>query len=79
VTRLVSFDRRVEKGKDIIWTAMSGEKYFKACARGLDRFNKNELVRVRNDHRRVWPIISVRQLASEIVSFYLTQRNPEFI
>ena len=25
VTRLVSFDRRVEKGKDIIWTAMPGE------------------------------------------------------
>jgi hypothetical protein len=50
VTRLASFDRRVEKGKNIIWTAMSGEKHFKACARGLDRFNKNELVRVRNDH-----------------------------
>jgi len=29
---------------------MPGEKYFKACTRGLDRFNKNELVLVRNDH-----------------------------
>jgi len=79
VTRLVSFDRRVEKGKDIIWTAMSGEKYFKACARGLDRFNKNKLVYVRNDHRQVLPIIYVRQLAREIVSFCLTERNPELI
>jgi hypothetical protein len=50
VARLMSLDRRVEKGKDIIWTAMLGEKYFKACTRGLDRFNKNELVLVRNDH-----------------------------
>jgi len=38
---VVSFDRRVEKGKDIIWTAMLGEKYFKACTRGLDRFNSD--------------------------------------
>ena len=52
VTRLVSFDRRIEKGKDITWTAMPGEKYFKACTRGLDRFNKDELVLVRNDHRQ---------------------------
>jgi hypothetical protein len=61
VTRLVSLDRRVEKGKDIIWTAMLGEKYFKACTRGLDRFNKDELVLVRNDHRRVLTAIAVRQ------------------
>jgi len=50
VTRLVSFDRRIEKGKDIIRTAMVGEKYFEARTRGLDRFNKDELVLVRNDH-----------------------------
>jgi hypothetical protein len=30
VRRLMSFDRRVEKGKDIIWIAIPGEKYFKA-------------------------------------------------
>jgi hypothetical protein len=58
---VVSFDRRVEKGKDIICTAMLGEKYFKACTRGLDRFNKDELVLVRNDHRRVLTAIAVRQ------------------
>ena len=61
VTRLVSFDRRVEKGKYIIWTAMPGEKYFKACTRGLDRFNKDEFVLVRNDHRRVLTTIAMRQ------------------
>jgi len=76
VTRLVSLDRRVEKGKDIIWTAMLGEKYFKACTRGLDRFNKDELVLVRNDHRRAFTIIAVRQ-RTKIVSFCLTYRNPE--
>jgi hypothetical protein len=71
VTRLVSLDRRVEKGKDIIWTAMPGEKYFKACTRGLDRFNKNELVLVRNDHRRVLPTISMRQSLIELLAFTL--------
>ena len=76
VTRLVSLDRRVEKGKDIIWTAMPGEKYFKACTRGLDRFNKDEFVLVRNDHRRVLTTIAVRQ-PTKIVSFCLTYRNPE--
>jgi len=50
VTRLVSLDGRVEQGKDIIWTAMLREKYFKACTRGLDRFNEDELVLVRNAH-----------------------------
>ena len=65
VTRLVSLDRRVEKGKDIIWTAMLGEKYFKACTRGLDRFNKDELVLVRNDHRRVLATIVMRQSLKE--------------
>ena len=70
VTRLVSLDRRVEKGKDVIWTAMLGEKYFKACTRGLDRFNKDELVLVRNDHRRVLTTIAVRQ-PTKIVSFCL--------
>jgi hypothetical protein len=50
VARLVSLDRRVEKGKDIIWTAMLGEKYFKTCTGGLDRLNKDELVLVRNNH-----------------------------
>ena len=76
VTRLVSLDRRVEKGKDVIWTAMLGEKYFKACTRGLDRFNKDEPVLVRNDHRRVLTTIAVRQ-PTKIVSFCFTQRNPE--
>ena len=76
VTRLVSLDRRVEKGKDIIWTAMLGEKYFKACTRGLDRFNKDELVLVRNDHQRVLTSIVMRQ-SLKIVSFCLTYRNPE--
>jgi len=71
VTRLVSFDRRVEKGKDIIWTAMPGEKYFKACTRGLDRFNKNELVLVRNDHRRVLATISVRQSTQKLLAYAL--------
>jgi hypothetical protein len=71
VTRLVSFDRRVEKGKDIIWTAMPGEKYFKACSRGLDRLNKDEFVLVRNDHRRALTTISVRQSTHEIVSLCL--------
>src|SRR5207302_8062231 len=61
VTRLVSFDRRVEKGEDIIWTAMPGEKYFKACTSGLDRFNKVEYVLVRNDQRRVLTTISMMQ------------------
>jgi len=50
VTRLVSLDGRVEQGKDIIWTAMLREKYFKACTHGLDRFNEDELVLVRNAH-----------------------------
>ena len=50
VTRLVSLDGRSERGKDIIWTAMLREKYFKACPRGLDRFNKDEFMLVRNDH-----------------------------
>jgi hypothetical protein len=72
VTRLVPFDRRVEKRKDIIWTAMPGEKYFKACTRGLDRFNKDELVLVRNDHRQVVTTIFVRQSTKRIVSFCLT-------
>jgi len=58
VTRLVSLDGRGERSKDIIWTAMLGEKYFKACPRGLDRFNKDELVLVRNDHRRALAIIA---------------------
>src|SRR5438876_9980208 len=70
VTRLVSLDRRGEKGKDVIWTAMLGEKYFKACTRGLDRFNKNEPVLVRNDHRRVLTTIAVRR-PTKIVSFCL--------
>lgn len=65
VARLMSLDRRVEKGKDIIWTAMLGEKYFKACPRGLDRFNKDELVLVRNDHRRVLTTIVMRQSLRE--------------
>jgi len=60
VARLMSLDRRVEKGKDIIWTAMLGEKYFKAGTRGLDRFNKDELVLVRNDHRRGLTTIVMR-------------------
>jgi hypothetical protein len=76
VARLMSLDRRVEKGKDIIWTAMPGEKYFKACTRGLDRFNKDEFVLVRNDHRRVLTTIAVRQ-PTKIVSFCPTYRNPE--
>src|SRR6267378_4824343 len=71
VTRLVSLDRRVEKGKDIIWTAMLGEKYFKACTRGLDRFNKDELVLVRNDHRRVLTIIAVRQRTRKLLAYAL--------
>ena len=71
VTRLVSLDRRIEKGKDIIWTAMLGEKYFKACTRGLDRFNKDEPVLVRNDHRRVLTTIAVRR-PTKIVSVCLT-------
>ena len=71
VTRLVSFDRRVEKGKDIIWTAMPGEKYFKACTRSLDRFNKDELVLVRNDHRRVLTTISVRQSTKKLLAYAL--------
>jgi hypothetical protein len=65
VTRLVSFDRRIEKGKDIVWTAMLGEKYFKACTCGLDRFNKDELVLVGNDHRRVLITISIRQATKD--------------
>jgi len=71
VTRLVSFDRRVEKGKDIIWTTMLGEKYFKACTRGLDRFNKDEFVLVRNDHRRVLTTISVRQSTKKLLAYAL--------
>jgi len=55
---------------------MLGEKYFKACTRGLDRFNKNEPVLVRNDHQRVLTTIAVRQ-PTKIVSFCFTQRNPE--
>jgi hypothetical protein len=61
VTRLVSFDGRVEKGKYIIKTAMLGEKYFNACTRGLDRFNEDEPVLVRNDRCRVLATISMRQ------------------
>src|SRR5439155_22592914 len=60
VTRLVSVDSRVEKGKDIIRTAMLGEKYFKASTRGLDRLNKDELALVRHDHRRVLATVAMR-------------------
>ena len=50
---------------------MLGEKYFKACTRGLDRFNKDELVLVRNDHRRVLATISVRQLTQKLLAYAL--------
>ncbi len=68
VTWLVSLDGRVERGKHIIWTAMLREKYFKACTRGLDRFNKDKLVLVRNDHRRVLTIIAIRQSIRELLA-----------
>ena len=58
VTCLVSLDGRGERSKDIVWAAMLGEKYFKACPRGLDRFNKDELVLVRKDHRRALATIA---------------------
>ena len=60
VTRLVSLDGRGERSKDIIWAAMLREKYFEACTGGLDRFNKDEFVLVRNDHRRVLTTIAMR-------------------
>ena len=50
---------------------MLGEKYFKACTRGLDRFNKNELVLVRNDHRRVLTTISMRQSTKKLLAYAL--------
>jgi hypothetical protein len=50
---------------------MPGEKYFKACTRGLDRFDKNELVLVRNDHRRVLPTIYVRQSTQKLLAYAL--------
>lgn len=78
VAGLVSFDWRIEEGEDIVRAAMSGEKHFQACPRGLDRFNEDEFVLVRNDHRRVLTIIALR-LPNTIVSFCLTNRNPEFI
>ena len=49
---------------------MPGEKYFKACTRGLDRFNKDELVLVRND-RRVLTTISVRQSTKKLLAYAL--------
>jgi hypothetical protein len=74
----MSFDRRIEEGEDIIRAAMPGEKHFQACPGGLDRFNEDELVLVRNDHRQVLTIIATR-LPSRSVSFGLTNRNPEFV
>ena len=68
VTRLVSLDWRSERGKDIIWTAMLREKYFKACPRGLDRFDKDEFVPVRNDHRRALTTIAREAVNRRIVS-----------
>ena len=47
---------------------MLGEKYFKACTRGLDRFNT---VLVRNDHRRVLTTISVRQSTKKLLAYAL--------
>ena len=49
---------------------MLGEKYFKACTRGLDRFKKM-IVLVRNDHRRVLTTISVRQSTKKLLAYAL--------
>src|ERR1700682_3953357 len=52
VARLVSSDRRDNRRYDIIGTALRGKEDLNARTRGFRRFNENELVPVRNDHRR---------------------------
>src|SRR5882724_8920660 len=69
VTRLVSLDGRVERGKDVIWPTMLRQKHFKACPRGLDRLDEDEFVLVRNDHRRAltnhrWGGSQIRKIVS---------------
>ena len=56
---------------------MLGEKYFKACTRGLDRLNKDELVLVRNDHRQVLTGIAMRQSMTELLAsaLHIATRN----
>ena len=68
VTRLVSLDGGSERGKDVIRPAMLRQKYFKACPCGLDRFNKDEFVLVRNDHRRALTTIAGEAVNRRIVS-----------
>src|SRR5438094_3883780 len=68
VTRLVSLDGGANGVRTSSGPAMLRQKYFKACPCGLDRFNKDEFVLVRNDHRRALTTIAGKAVNRRIVS-----------
>src|SRR2546423_8564493 len=61
ITRLMALYRRNHRSKNVIGAAVSRKKHFDTRARGLDRFDEDEFVLVRNDHRRSCPIVSCRE------------------
>lgn len=56
VTRLMTLDWREDWGQDVVRAALPRQEHFNACARGLRRFDEDELVLMRNDHRWFWRV-----------------------